>query len=649
MQDTVIELKPKESADDSRIVKRWLARIEREKKAHEDFRDEAEYAFEVYDDTDDEIIYPLLWSVVQIQSAACYSSVPVPDIRTRSTTSNQVHRDAALVMQRALEFYVDQTEFDSDMKRVVNDWLVTGLGVPRVKIDATIVDQPVMDPMTGEPQIDPETFAPMSEPLITDQLVRIEHHPWDRFGWEPTTNWAHVEWIYFEHHLTRAEIRRRWGEDVNVPTEEERKHKARRKSGQKLYVVYEIWCKRKREVIIIAEGNEEPLEVIDDPLGLVGFFPCPPPLMLNCKYDETIPKPDYSFIEELDEEIQRLYKRSKVLTEQVKPFSFHDASIVELESMSEVRDGDSVPVTDLQARFGDSADLRRLILFHPMQEKVAALAEVTKQLQMKRQHVDDILGISDILRGSANPQDGQETQKIKERWAGIRLRPKQVAVQHMIRGLFRIMSELTVEHVTRENLAGMTQVMITDEVYALLQDDVGRMFAVDIETDSTIAKDEMADRQARTELLQAITQYVQVVAPAMNQNMIPATLGREILQVATDPYKRFSKGLDDVISNMEQTQQQLQKQQQQINQGQQQIQSLQQEIEKKDYALNQFSLAEETRQDIKTASDAEAKHAKATKDLAGVPDDQIQPRKTIAEVEKLQADTFRTLNPVQGE
>jgi hypothetical protein len=370
---------------------------------------------------------------------------------------------------------------------------------------------------------------------------------------------------------------------------------------------------------------------------------------LNCQYDETIPKPDYSFIEELDEEIQRLYKRSKVLTEQVKPFSFHDASIVELESMSEVRDGDSVPVTDLQARFGDSADLRRLILFHPMQEKVAALAEVTKQLQMKRQHVDDILGISDILRGSANPQDGQETQKIKERWAGIRLRPKQVAVQHMIRGLFRIMSELTVEHVTRENLAGMTQVMITDEVYALLQDDVGRMFAVDIETDSTIAKDEMADRQARTELLQAITQYVQVVAPAMNQNMIPATLGREILQVATDPYKRFSKGLDDVISNMEQTQQQLQKQQQQINQGQQQIQSLQQEIEKKDYALNQFSLAEETRQDIKTASDAEAKHAKATKDLAGVPDDQIQPRKTIAEVEKLQADTFRTLNPVQGE
>ena len=103
----------------------------------------------------------------------------MPDIRPRNSDGNRTYSDAAQVMQRALEFYLDQTAFIDNMSRTIDDYLVTGLGIPRIKLDAEIVDTETIDPLTGEM---------VSEPFITDQMVRIEHVPWDRFGWEPCTS-----------------------------------------------------------------------------------------------------------------------------------------------------------------------------------------------------------------------------------------------------------------------------------------------------------------------------------------------------------------------------------------------------------------------------------------------------------------------------
>jgi hypothetical protein len=623
----------------SKPVKKWLARIKKEQRVHEDFRDQASEAWAVYmdDQPGHKVYYPLFWGVAQIMIASCYSNKPVPDVRPRNSERNPQFKDAAQVMQRALEFYLDQGEFDENMGRTVTDYIVAGLGVPRIKLDANIVEVEDEDPETGEPVI---------VPIITDQMVRIEHVPWSRFGWECTANWNHVDWVYFEHHMTALEFKRRWPDATLPPTDDtckqdEARHsnRSRDRNDNPLHIVYEIWDKRNREVLVIAKGNDEPLEVNEDPLGLQDFFPVPPPPMLNQATEEAIPTPDYAYLEPLDREIQRLYKRSRALTEQIKSFSLHDASLVEIEDLTQVNDGDSIPVSNMEARFGEGADLRKYILFAPIEERVAALAQVTQQMQLKRQHVDDLLGISDILRGGSNPQDGQETQKIKERWAGIRLRPKQLAVQRLVRDLFRMMAEVTVEHVTLDNLQRMTQIDITPEVYDLLQNDLVREFAIDIETESTVARDEFAERRERTELLGAINQYVQTVAPAVHQNIIPADLGREILQLATDPYKKYSRGLDDVLEGMETTQQQLQRANQAQQQSQMQIQQLSEQVQKLEYALNQFSQAEEARQDLKTEADAFAKQAKGTRDLAEVPDTKLQPDKTAAEIDKLGADT----------
>jgi hypothetical protein len=605
-----------QDAREMRAVKKWLARIEHEQDVHEDFRDEAEDAEDATEVEENGEI-PTMWGVVQVQHSACYSGTPVPDARDRSGGMNPNAKQAADVIQSVLEYYTNNTALDDNIDRVVDDYLTTGIGIPRVKLSAEISTVSEPDPMTGE-------LVEREE--IGEQKVYVEHVPWSRFGWEPCANWEHVEWIYFEHAMTRSDIRKRWGEEVEAPLiKDDRKNRR-----SHLHRVYEVWDKSNREVLVITEGSDRPLEVTKDPLHLKQFFPIPQPIMTNVDSDELVPAPDYCYVRPLINEINRLNGRSRAVAEQIKACSLHDSSLIEITDFASVKDGQSIPVDHLSERMEGGPDIRKLMYFWPIEERVQALAQINQQLILKRAQVDELLGISDILRGSSNPQDGQETQKIKERWAGIRLRRKQVAVQRMIRDLFRMMAELTVEHITIENLSGMTQMQITPEVYQSLQSDSMRCYAITIETDSTIAKDEFNERNARTDLLSSLTGYVQAVAPAVAQNMISADIAKEMLTVAVEPYRKYSRSFDDAIESMPNTQQQLQGQQQQIQQLTEQTQTLQQQLDQANASLQQYSQSEDQRQNIETQGRYAKDSADAQSKMAKLTDDQVQEGETRA-------------------
>ena len=641
-------LDPQEEERRRKMVPMWLKRIDKEQEVHEDYRKSAQDAWAVAlnDVPGYEVYYPLLWTVSQVQSAAIYSGAPIPDIRARNTSDrNKQFKHAAQVMQRALEFYLDQTSFDANMGRTINDYLIAACGVPRVKIDTEIIEgQPILDEMG----MDTEEF----EEEIGMQVVRLEHVPWDQFGWEPVSNWDHCDWVYYAHEMPPKQVKKRWGVDITASDREDaanRKDKNRRsRTNPKTddVQIYEIWCKVKREVIVIAEGHDMPLEVTPDPLGMMDFFPSPQPAFTNLAPDELIPTTDYTYIESFDKELQRLYKRRRAIVEQIKAASLHDSSLVEIEDWKTIEDGDSVPVDHLQERMDGGADLRKVIMFWPNEERIATIKEITQQIMLIRQQVDEMLGISDVLRGSSNPQDGQETNKIKERWAGIRLRPKQLEVQRIVRDVFRMMAELTVEHVTPDNLAAMTQMEVNEEITQILRNDLMREFSIDVETDSTVAKDEMAERTQRTELLQGIVQYVQVVAPAVAQKAIPADLAREILQIATDPYKKYSRGLDDVIEQLPSTMQQLGQANAQIGQMTGALQQKDKEIQEKDYSLAQYSQADEQRKTMesqgkvaKDMSTAQKNTGAATLDQVKAMLTQVQTMVEEATIGNVQADT----------
>lgn len=80
----------------------------------------------------------------------------------------------------------------------------------------------------------------------------------------------------------------------------------------------------------------------------------------------------------------------------------------------------------------------------------------------------------------------------------------------------------------------------------LIKSDAAKRFKIDIEADSTVAADEQAEKQARTEFLTAITPFLETVLPQMASNPALAPLGKELVLFAVRGF-RVSRQLEDAF------------------------------------------------------------------------------------------------------
>ena len=196
--------------------------------------------------------------------------------------------------------------------------------------------------------------------------------------------------------------------------------------------------------------------------------------------------------------------------------------------------------------------------------------------------------------------------------------------------------EIIAEHFTIERLQLITGMQVTPELKQRMSDDLLRCYAIDIETDSTIMADESQDRQDRMEMVNTMAGLLQTFIPAVQQGVLQADIAKELLLTAVRGYK-YSRGLEDMITNMDGTQEQFMQLQQQIQQVQQQAQQMQmdaqgqlqqagQQIQQLQNELGRYQQGEEQRENIKVQAEAE-------KDLA-------QANKWNADAQKLNAETI---------
>ena len=80
----------------------------------------------------------------------------------------------------------------------------------------------------------------------------------------------------------------------------------------------------------------------------------------------------------------------------------------------------------------------------------------------------------------------------------------------------------------------------------LIKTDAIKRYKIDIEADSTIAADEQAEKQARTEFLQAITPFMATVLPQMVGNPALAALGKEMILFGVRAFP-VSRQLEDAF------------------------------------------------------------------------------------------------------
>jgi hypothetical protein len=655
--DTQEPDKEKDNQAAIKLQQVWLRRIKEEEQTHKDYRDRGREVSEVFNDDlgmDDELYVPLLWSVVQVEHSGIYSSQPVPDVRPANDEKNEMFRKASDVLERGIAHFVDDQSFDDNFHRTVDDYLAPGLGVIRCKLRSQIIDVPVVkEPPPPEVQWELDTHPEgkaieeamyaQTEKGIGNQSILWEYVSWDRFGWEPCIIWSHCEWIYFRHRMTQAQIKERFGRTIRASKDTHDKND-NTSWMRKTFDIYEVWDKKNRKVLFIAKNETTPIEVNDDPLGLADFFPIPAPLMTNIPSKELIPKPDYDFIEPYDKELNRLQERRMALIAQIKAVGAHDGGLPELGDIFEQEDGQSLPIQNLAQRT-QNGGFEQVMFSLPLEEKVAVLAKLTEQIQFVKMQVDEILGIADIVRGVSNAKEGVGTQELKGRWVGIRLSRKRDSVAYTVRQMFRIMAQILTTHFTDENLVRMTQMEIDPQTMELLRNDILMDFAIDIETESTVAKDEYRERETRQEMLGAVGAFATSVLPMVQQGMLPADVSSAILRASLQPYAKYSRALDESMADLQTTTQQLGQMNQQIQQlnGQlQQVSSEKQQWETIALTLQKQATEAKTQREL---ADAGKKRAETAEIVEGLEDAGLQPLKTAAEIDNIRADTKDKLTP----
>lgn len=97
-------------------------------------------------------------------------------------------------------------------------------------------------------------------------------------------------------------------------------------------------------------------------------------------------------------------------------------------------------------------------------------------------------------------------------------------------------------------LQRLQNAVVVEAVMKVIKDDRARSLAIDIETDSTVLVDEMAEKQSRTEFLSAFASAQGAVTPLMQAGEAGAKLAGGMLKFALQPYNA-NRELDSLIDD----------------------------------------------------------------------------------------------------
>ena len=577
-------------SDPATTVSRWLAEIAAYEKTFETwstrvpkivkrYRDELKASSRLSSEADEQQrTFNVLWANVSTLQPALYSRSPVPEVGRRWKDRDPIARAAAEILERGLSYSLDAYDFDATAKGARDDYLLAGRGQAWVRYIPTYGEEasdqifltqaepndeasPFLDPDDQEiaadlVQIDDEgrafTQSDPYKPVVYEE-VRCEHVLWSEFGHIPAISWERVPAVWKREKLTRQQLVERFG-DVgrDVPLNAKRENVAEESveahaSVFKQAPVYEIWDKETRKVYwICPDYKTAPLDELDDPLGLEGFFPCPKPLYATTTTDSLVPVPDYIEYQSQADELDDLTERIDLLTEALRVAGVYDGDHEQIESLLDGNAENVLVGISNWAAFAEKGGLKGAVSFLPIEEIATVLQGLIQAREQVKQDLYEITGLSDIIRGQVDPREKLGQSRLKGQFASLRLRERQGEMERFTRDVLRIKAEIIAEHFSPETLLSITgwdlsadaqmaqQAGVQEQealpagprqfdmqkfeaAVALLKDDKLRGFRIDIETDSTVLEDRQAEQESRIEFLSAVTPFLQQAVPAAQQ------------------------------------------------------------------------------------------------------------------------------------
>jgi hypothetical protein len=507
--------------------------------------------------------FNILWSNIQVLFPALYGRQAKPEVSRRYMDQDPVGRLASTMLERVMEYETTQFgDFDAAMSGAVQDRLLPGRGTAWIRYEPVIVnDRPEVE---GVEQNESQVYNTVEDPT---ERIDAAHSPidyvyWSDFLHSPARTWDEVWWVARAVYMTKEEGVERFGDVFNnvsltsSNTDMDGKNPLTAKmTYDKKAMVYEIWNKRTAKVCWIAKGYPQALDERDDPLELEEFFPCPKPLMATTTTGTMIPVPDYCEYEDQAQELDNLTQRIYLLTKACKAVGVFNAEFKELARMfSEGVDNKLFPVTGWAA-MSEKGGLKGAIDMMDTSQIIITLRELYAAREQVKQSIYEIMGISDILRGSSKAQETLGAQQLKANFGSLRLRSSQGDVAKFATDIFRLKAQIICKFYPPELIVEMSGVMNTSDgkdpqllqaALQMLSNSTIRDFHIAIEADSLAQIDEQAEKQGAQEAIQAIGLFLREAIPMISQAPETLPMASEMLLFLVRRF-RAGRGLESAV------------------------------------------------------------------------------------------------------
>ena len=498
-------------------------------------------------------------SNVDTLKSALYFKTPKPRVTRRFKTDDPVGKSIAMVMERALQYQLDVYDFDSAVKKAIEDMLIVGRGAIRMRYDPVLVEgeperiavqvEPIVgigevapgqmgEVQVGQRLLDPEGNEVQQEDVkqdvrgmfiegkpveyIGEQSIRCEYVHWDDLTIAPARCWEDVKWIAFRHLLTRQDLIDYYGtkgEQIPLTYRQSQMSDYQDNPEPDMAEVYEIWDKRSGKQIFVATSFNEILEDIDDPYSLEGFWPMPEPLYSISTSDTTLPVPEIFIYEDQLFELDLITQRIAALTEALKRRGVYDASFQELVRLADANDNEFIPVENF-AMLQAGGGLSNVMQEAPLDNLIRAITALYQSRQIVIDTIYEITGISDIMRGTSASRETATAQRIKGQFGAMRLTNRQRSIEKFLDKIMTLKAELLVENLEPSLLERMTAIAVPPAMVAVMRDDRLRSYRVSIDTDESSAIDASMDQKNRTDFLTAMVQFLQTVGPLVSSGTL---------------------------------------------------------------------------------------------------------------------------------
>lgn len=525
----------------------WLEQLQRAERQEQNYRQKCHKIVQRYRDErgdyDRQSRLNILWSNIQTMTPALYGSTPKPQIERRYKDADPFARQAAMVLERAVGTNLELGEFDNVMQRCVLDLLLVGRGIARIRYVPEIATVP---------------SAEESASYVAHERISCDYVYWEDFLHSPARSWQDVEWVAFRNYLSRKELEERFPDAIDdfIPAISKLNDGDVAMAIGGKYAVWEIWHKPQKKVYWLLAGGDTKtscvLEEQDDPLGLNDFFPCPQPLLATTSNEQLVPVPDYLLYQDQAIELDILTSRIQSLAKMIRLRGLYDASLEPVQRLLAEGGGDGqlIPVDQWNA-LAQKGGVDAVIAWLPIERMVQVLGQLYQARDRVKNDLYEITGIADILRGSTIASETATAQQIKGRFATLRLSERQKNVARFGRDLVRLMTEAMAEHFSPETLSKMTGLEVIPAMQNLFRNDAIRNWRIGIETDSTIAVDEITEKQTRIEFLNAVTGFIKEVAPLVQAGALPLPIAKAMLLFGARGFK-VGRELESALEMLDQ-------------------------------------------------------------------------------------------------